>query len=540
LSSEVAERTPPGVPRWIKSSLHLTAGRDPIGLQTITIDRIMPRLVPAILALSQRARYLSFHSFLLLEYEERKLVATNRALSGFIKAKEFEFALAVQLCPRCPSVRSGAVGNRRAGPAINSSGSELPRGESVQSELGGYGLYYRSPLIDLGVVAPVGSTLSDEGVTPVDVLTPGLGRDLGATFRNTIASTDYYHHYMYSDAPIPRAVLREFAAVACLCRLPDFPEEQALIRQILFADSPLQPTRDIDQRRRSFALFLWLSQHAPTAVDLDAEFRRVIWDSFGEQQTDASSIAETLGQWAALVAKEYIQEALSTLWAATCREGRRRQSPDGMTAAEFERFIHEDLVGSGTLTLPGGEVAFDSDMSTRSFASAVIASTRHVAPEDLRAFFTEQDTAVAGVALLLAILERLPAPEGAAKGWREIALQRSTWQPSVLQLAQQFNVHLESDPALRDTTAWLVRQRVVATHERVAYSKLPEFTFRFRWENDRLRFYSWFEPERFYLTDIRRAALSRLSEDIGLWHRSEDGTPQLSNVGQQFVQEVFG
>src|SRR5687768_3404843 len=234
------------MPQWITTSLHLTAGRDPIGLQTITIDRIMPRLVPAILALSQRARYLSLHSFLLLEYEERRLVPTNRALSTFVKAKEFEYALAVQLCPRCPSVRSGAVGNRRAGPAINSSGSELPRGESVQSELGGYGLYYRSPLIDLGVVAPAGSMLSDEEVTPVDVLTSGLGRDLGAAFRSTIANTDYFQHYMYGNEPIPRAVLGEFAAVACLCRLPDFPEEQALIRRILFEDSPLQPASDID------------------------------------------------------------------------------------------------------------------------------------------------------------------------------------------------------------------------------------------------------------------------------------------------------
>jgi hypothetical protein len=42
-----------------------TPGRDPLGLQTITLDRIMPRLLPGILVPSQRARYFSLHALLL-------------------------------------------------------------------------------------------------------------------------------------------------------------------------------------------------------------------------------------------------------------------------------------------------------------------------------------------------------------------------------------------------------------------------------------------------------------------------------------------
>jgi hypothetical protein len=77
LSSDVA-----GFPEWIKPGLSVKAGRDPLGLQTITIDRIMPQLLPGLLALSQRARYFSFYPFLLAECQAHKLPPTNNALSS--------------------------------------------------------------------------------------------------------------------------------------------------------------------------------------------------------------------------------------------------------------------------------------------------------------------------------------------------------------------------------------------------------------------------------------------------------------------------
>lgn len=58
-----------GEPVWIRSSFEVTAGRDPLGIQTITTDRIMPQLVPGLLALSRRPRYLSSYPLLLGEYQ---------------------------------------------------------------------------------------------------------------------------------------------------------------------------------------------------------------------------------------------------------------------------------------------------------------------------------------------------------------------------------------------------------------------------------------------------------------------------------------
>jgi hypothetical protein len=42
-------------PLWISASLEAKEGRDPLGLQTTTQDRLMPVLLPGILELTTRA-----------------------------------------------------------------------------------------------------------------------------------------------------------------------------------------------------------------------------------------------------------------------------------------------------------------------------------------------------------------------------------------------------------------------------------------------------------------------------------------------------
>jgi hypothetical protein len=59
----------------------------------------MPRLLPGILELSRRARYFSFHAYLLDKYRELRMPADGKTLSAFIKAREWEYGLAVLNCP---------------------------------------------------------------------------------------------------------------------------------------------------------------------------------------------------------------------------------------------------------------------------------------------------------------------------------------------------------------------------------------------------------------------------------------------------------
>ncbi|HEX6288039.1 MAG TPA: hypothetical protein VFZ66_02560 [Herpetosiphonaceae bacterium] len=531
-----------GMPEWITPSLHVTAGRDPIGLQTITIDRIIPQLLPGVLALSRRARYLSIYAFLLDEYRAQRLPASKSALSDFLRAREYEYALAVQLCPRgCGSLATAVVGKQVAGPAARRTGDALPRGTSVESFLGGYGLYYRTPMIDLGLVVPAGSLLGDTP-TPIDVLADeGMhphAAALAAAFRETLAGTAYYREHMRGIGPIPRAALVELAEHACLCRLADAPAERALLHTVLFAPTDQQDRARVEQRRRSFALLLSLVADDPLVAVSDDAFRAAIWERFITPAPRSDAHATTLAQWAALVAKEYLQEGISTIWTAFCHMGLARQPADGLAPDELDHLLRADLVGSSALDLFGTTIRYTPTLPTAECAAAVIGAVADVPLEQIRRHTNALGHAVAGLALLLALVDRLPHVATAPRAWQHIGSQRSEHQPGLLGFTRQLAEHRAADPTLGDTIAWLVRRYVLRPHEQIAYSKLPDRTFRFRWEQGRLRFYD-LSAERFGLTDIRRDAMTWIGEDLGLLTRN-DGSGHLTAQGQQFVAEVLG
>jgi hypothetical protein len=534
LSSDIA-----GFPEWIKPGLNVKVGRDPLGLQTITIDRIMPQLLPGILALSQRARYLSFYPFLLAEYQAHKLHPSNNVLSTFVKAREYEYGLAVQLCPNgCGSRWSAVVGKNRVEPAVRYGADPLPRGESVQSFLGGYNLYYRSPLIDLQIVAPLGTQLTTTR-TPVDVLRQDEWvTALAGHFASAIRDTAYYRQYFWSTGPIPLAVLREYAEAACFCRLPESPAEQEAIRNALFIPQAGWLKDAAEQRRRSFALFLRVLAEWPAAAQNEGAFRQAVIDHAWPRLSDETPEGDTSARWAALVMKEYMQEALSCIWTEVCLTGFAAQGPDGMTPDEVQTLLRSRILTAGVVDAEIGSIEVAPDLPTSRFQDAVAAATRAASLEALRSWAVEQQTAIAGLVLLFATFDRLPDPAIVSAGWRDIAQQRTDNQPGLLVLWRLLQDHVQAGETLADTLEWLANRYVIQAHERIAYSKLPEFTFLFRWENGLLRFYDN-GLERFALANIRRGAVAQISQDLGLW-ASDGGQPGLTPLGETFVQEVFG
>lgn len=541
-----------GLPHWIDRALHVTGGRDPISLQTITTDRIMPRLAPAILALSRRARYVSIYLFLLDEFESQRRSPNRASLSSFIKEREFELAVAMQLCPHgCGRKPSAIVGQDRAGPIARRLADALPRGEqSVQSELGGYGLYYRTPLLELGLVAPAGTPFGDQNEpTPVDVLANQRAKDIADRYRAAIAETRYYREFFRSLQPIPRDVLEELAEAGCLCRLDDHVDEQAVIRSALL--EPLtdgltpaaaeERNRESEQRRRTFALVLKAVGEMPAVAvgpDPDAAFRRTIWSGFEATRSERTALSETHAQWAALIAKDVMQEALSSIWADLCRSGVREQPGDGMTPDELRTLIRHGLATSSVLDLPGGSIEIAPDLPTTDVAGNLQVAEAFHSLEELRSWIASRNTAAAGIVGLLNLRSLLPSPTEAPQGWLDVGRQGSWLQPALLDFAAQLDGHLASNPTFADTMQWIVHSRVIAVHESVAYGKLPEFTFRFRWELGRLRFYDN-HPFRFGLTDIRRDAIVRISEDLGLWTREGDEAV-VTPAGAAFIGGVFG
>jgi hypothetical protein len=121
---------------WVTPSLTIKRGRDPLGLQTITLDRIMPALLPGVLALSERAQYRTIYPFLLSECQRRRMAANNASLGEFIRLREYELCLAMQLCPRqCGAAK--AIGSERARRDARAEPDVFARRLSVESSMGG-------------------------------------------------------------------------------------------------------------------------------------------------------------------------------------------------------------------------------------------------------------------------------------------------------------------------------------------------------------------------------------------------------------------
>lgn len=532
----------------------------------------MPGLLPGILELSERARYFSFHAFLLDEYQRRRLTPDRRRLSEFIKKCEWDLGLAVLRCPR--RCGSSPVGSTRLRGLAKLSGL-LPRGESVKSALGGYGLYYRTPLAEFGIVAKAGELHLGEPL-PIDVLrSTDRALRLATRFRSAIAHTRYYGRFMLSSDELPTSVVEEYAEAACLCRLRDLPSERDAVHDAMFGVDPAdhgaaQAVSAVDsggggndagpdstqgapgdwelddrsgstsdpiqaavrQRRRAVGHYLTLVDAEPEVVTDVAAFREMLWAPPPARSPEHEVVA---GQWAALIAKDVWQEAICSVWSEFCRAGleRHRQLDRGLTWEETRQLARGLLDGPPQLAEDELTTSLQDELFPGGFYHDDLAS----APlEALRLVAVESDSATCGLLVLLELARRTAGR--ADVGWRQAAYAASVWQPSLAAVLGQLREHLEAAPTVADTLWWLVSTFVLRPHENIAYSKLPDFTFRFRWDDNLLHFYDYGET-RFGLAAIRHEPLKLLTRDLGFWDEDPHGEAQLTTRGAAFVAEVL-
>ena len=552
-------------PRWIAPSLEVKEGRDPLGLQTTTQDRLMPILLPGILELSRRARYFSFHAFLLDEYRSKRLAVDSKSLSSFIKRREWDLGLAVQRCPN--DCGSSPVGARKLAGFADGSGP-FARSESVESAFGGYGLYYRSPMIELGIVARAGTSLGGQPIA-IDVLyDTDRARRLASGFRDAVAHTAYYQRWMWTSDDLPAEVIDEYAEVACLCRLRERPDERGAVHDALFGSDPPDSrppaaglgaesdecsdaapmevalafsTAGVEQRRRSVGHYLTLVQQAPEVISSEAAYREGMWAP-PEPRSDGHALVA--GQWAALIAKDVWQESICSVWSEFCRTGLVRSRLLGRSLTwEETHGVAADLVS--------GPPTFDTASTTSDIAAALAAGELLANGSDgaeinvptadletLRQFTHQVDTATSGLVVLLELARRIG--QRSDPGWTQALHLASAWQPSVAAVIAGLRTHLDEEPAIAETMWWLLSRFVMPVHERIAYSKLPEFTFRFRWEEGLLRFYDQ-GIGRFPLAAIRNDPLSSITWDLGLWAKAAGGhVVFLTTEGRAFVDETLG
>ena len=526
----------PGGPEWIEPSFAFKAGADPLGTQTITQDRVIGRLIPGILALSERARYLSFYSFLLRHYEDLRRTPTNRALFNYVRARDFEYALAVRLCPN--HCGSSPVGANRAGQALSARPAAYDRGESVKSDGGGYGLYYSSPMRTLGLVASVGTLLGDVP-TPVDVIRrPGRGIQIADAFAQAIAETEYVRAgYIDGVQPIPEEVLVEYGSKACLCRLVDFPVERDLLRDVLVAPAASLDPTEVQFRSEAFALFLERLAQDERVGNSDEALRRAVWQAFVElPRASGSAYSRVLARWAVVAAGHWAQMALTIVWTSAGPALRNNDHGSGLTRGEISELV--DSFATNTVLLDGATIGGQARRRTRDLDAELRGHHSRSALPGFARSLREAESPIAGLCLLLLVRASLPSVDEVEQDWVEFGRIDGEWQPGLLRMMSLLEAHLESDPTVAESLSWLLDHFVLRAHERIAYSKLPDFTFRFRWEVGRLRTYGhpfgWTDPGH-----IRASTLTSLTSDVGFWGEVE-GERTLSQDGAELVRRVFG
>lgn len=533
------EAVPPpvrGLPEWIEPTFRFREGLDPIGLRALTAGRIVSRLTPAVLALSDRARYVSFYAWLLKRYAEQRRPLSMTALGNYILAREYEFGLAVRLCPN--GCGSSPMGMRRIAPVVAQQPAEYARGESVESPQGGYGLYYRSPMLALELVRPPGTMLGEEAIK-LDVLNRGFPTAVAIAdaFEAAVADTDYVRLYLDREGPIPAGALIEYAAHGCLCRLPDHPIERGLLRSAYLEQSAGQPGDDVARRREAFALFLDLVDRGAGPERGDDQFRWAIWTAFGNGPSGSEARDGALARWAALAAINFIQDGINRMWVdggRALREADRGGGLDWTTLAG----VASGLAAGEPLTMPGGPVETTPDRDMREFAAEVARSAAAAGLVEILAWSRTDRRAIAGAALILAVHTQLPDGDAVDPAWFDVATVNGDWQPGLLALSGRLRERLAKGGTLGELMVWLLDHLVVRPHENNAYSKLPDFTFRWRWEAGRLRFYD--HPIAWdALGDLRSSAMTRLLTDLGFLVATADGAA-LADDGRNFAADVFG
>jgi hypothetical protein len=536
MSLNVADDTPAPLCEWVERGLRELAGQDPLGLQTITTDRILPVLLPGVLALSVRARYFSIYPFLLRVYERRRVGRSdNHALSDFMRKREYELCLACNLCARCDA--ESAVGNFLARPLVAQRPAAYARRGSVQSQLGGYGLYYRSPMEELGLVVPAGRGTFRDEPNPIDLATVRAD-PLADAFEQAIAETAWYREHLHGIDPIPAEVLEELAEAACLCRLDESLAEREQIRRVLLSAGGEERREAAEQRRRAFALLLDLMSAAPEVAISTAAFREAVIAAFLRAPQARSARNDAQAQWAAVAMRECMQEAVCSLWHDFCRSGWNAQPFEGFSPSELRHLVHAQMTGGATLESGDRRLSSDPGHSAVAWCEELAAALGERSWDQVAAWAAEQDTALAGLAALALLVARTPDPAAVNPSWSRLAEVDGDHQRGLLNTAATVRRKLASAPSLGELMHWTITTFVVAPHETIAMGKLPDSTFRFWWEDGRLRFVDN-GIGRFDVSGLRRDALASLGLDLGWWSWEGDRA-EPTKAGLAVVAEVLG
>lgn len=513
-------------------------GRDHLGLGSVSIDRILPMLSPGINVLTFHPRYHSFYIFLLDEFIQRDLPSTRAAWKAFYRPREYIFSVGGHLPEHGEDAiehgnMSHIVGSDVTNDHAKSERESFdPQTKYIDSPFGGYGLYYRTVMAELGLIYPGGPGLP----YPIDVPSE-KGREVAATFRQAVINTTYYRYYFDSnDKHIPREVVQEYINQACLCQLQrDDAPDRPLMRDVFLHGGSVQMAT---ARRDTLRMLLDLIDQTDGTPLTQDFFRQLLYfrgADNGVVYRPRDAVLPTFRRWRLYQAREYYAYALNALWYYLCdwglvQHGDYRPLPlsyiwDHLdTALNFDSLAQKYGLPSPQLT---AQSSF-SDLLTwlRSLLRSPSPSLdeayaldvpihEHCLMQLAQKHRQQPGVMVAGMICMLALMHiRFGEPAMWQEPAWEVSRQGANGRLSVDRYLRRLRRLLASgDVSIREVAQWLYRDYIILQHQAIASHKLPDNTFRFQREGNRLRFYQLRNNLRFM--DSRFEALSTTVYELG-------------------------
>lgn len=540
------------VPQWTEQLYRPVGGQDHLGVGSVVTDRILPGLSPGINVLTPHPRYWAFYAFVVDEFWKQDLPRTNAALRRFLRRREAIYSAAGHLCSG-DEHRSTPIGSRRVAPLIET-GPKKYRADFdyMKSAGGGYGLYYATVMQTTGVIR-----LADKSAgLPADTVTPGLGKAVAEAFRESISATRYWKKYFDADE-VPATAVEEYGNAACLCRLRDDPPDREPLVDVFLHGGQADAA---SARRTTLQMVLELAHQTETTGLSQDDFRRLLlYNATYDLETDEeraafeppAHLASVARRWRLSQLRELFNWSLNGMWQWVTDWGLTQdgdmfpvpiQALDGVLGTVDLGAI---TPVTSKLTDPIGKL-IDECAEMASMTGSLDGGWELWTDLTEDALFElhrrgeVEGAEELGVLFLLYVmcLTRLREPAMAlAAGpvdWapvREGGIRRVGMQFALEQLRRDER----NSATVGDVLRRVLMDHVVAQHERVALAKLPDDTYRFRHEGNRLRFFE--QPTAFQRNDSRFNALTTTCAELGWSGFIGDDGHELSDEGDRLRRE---
>lgn len=553
-------------PRWIARMYSSSSGRDHLGLGSVSSNQILQYLSAGINVLTYHPRYYSFYSFLLYEFWQSGRPQTKQEWIRFFRPRAYIYSLAANLCEQdTHGEMEKIVGSQKTYSKSKEAVEAYPTDFNyIKSRQGGYGLYYRTVMAEIGLLLP--ETIL-EGYK-VDLPNKPAGEEVAIAFRRSIQHTRYYREYFQHDnIEIPKEVISEYAQVACLCRLQvdsSAKDRKPLLKQFLYgAINPEAQSKDIDNRRASMRMFLDIANQTQGFSIGEDDFRQLIYygrTQGGAKYSPSLGVQPTHKLWRLYQLREYYSFIFNAMWYYFCdwgvdNNGENRplsmddfiqhlQAPLSFkTIAEKLNMTPPDLtMGASFLAfldwLSNSVGASGTDFDDKCGINSVTNEHKlyHLVMDEV-GNRKSPDVMISGMLMMLGIiiLRFWHTEPRSQDSWKTICNMGDDGRLSVEQFMRQLDKRIEEyNPTIHDVVIWLFNDYIILQHLIIASTKAPEDTYRFRREGSRLRFFKYDNPLTF--RDSRFESVSTSIHELGLCGDLRNREHPLSRDGHELLK----